>query len=105
MTTVARSPSGRVQRRAAPASPPRHPVPTGVLPGEAEAALRARVHLRTREIALLAGRRPPEVEQSDYEQAKREVSAEIAAGVTAPGPSPALGEADRTSDLGEPCCV
>jgi hypothetical protein len=75
------------------------------MPGEPEASLRARVHLRTREIALRAGRRPPDVEQSDYEQAKREVSVEIAAGMTAPGPSAALEEADRAGDLGEPSCA
>lgn len=37
---------------------------------------RARVDARTRELALLAGRAPPYVTQSDYEQAKREVTGE-----------------------------
>ncbi len=37
---------------------------------------RARVDARTHELALLAGRSPPHVTQSDYEQAKREVTGE-----------------------------
>jgi hypothetical protein len=37
---------------------------------------RERVHDRTRELALLAGRVPPHVCQDDYEQAKREVTGE-----------------------------
>lgn len=37
---------------------------------------RARVDARTHELALLAGRVPPHVTQSDYEQAKREVTGE-----------------------------
>lgn len=37
---------------------------------------RAIVNLRTRELALRAGRTPSQVEQSDYEQAKREVTGE-----------------------------
>ena len=35
---------------------------------------RERVDARTHELALLAGRAPPHVTQSDYEQAKREVT-------------------------------
>ncbi len=37
---------------------------------------RERVHARTRELALIAGRLPPHVTQSDYEQARREVTGE-----------------------------
>ncbi len=37
---------------------------------------RERVHARTRELALIAGRTPPHVAQVDYEQAKREVTGE-----------------------------
>lgn len=37
---------------------------------------RDRVGLRTRELALLAGRRPPTVTQADYEQAKQDVTGE-----------------------------
>ena len=37
---------------------------------------RERVDARTHELALLAGRPPPHVTQSDYEQAKREVTGE-----------------------------
>lgn len=37
---------------------------------------RAAVHVRTQELALQAGREPPEVSQADYEQAKREVTGE-----------------------------
>ena len=37
---------------------------------------RAMVHLRTHELALLAGRVPPDVSQTDYEQAKRDVTGE-----------------------------
>jgi hypothetical protein len=34
------------------------------------------LHARTRELALLAGRPPPQVAQADYEQAKRELIGE-----------------------------
>ncbi len=37
---------------------------------------RERVHVRTQQLALRAGRVPPEVAQSDYEQAKLEVTGE-----------------------------
>ena len=37
---------------------------------------RAMVHARARELALIAGRPPPHVEQVDYEQAKRELTGE-----------------------------
>lgn len=37
---------------------------------------RGRVHARTCELALLAGRIPPHVDQVDYEQAKRDVTGE-----------------------------
>lgn len=37
---------------------------------------RERVHARTRQLALLAGRVPPQVSQTDYEQAKREITSE-----------------------------
>ena len=37
---------------------------------------RALVNLRTHEIALHAGRKPPLIIQSDYEQAKREITGE-----------------------------
>ena len=37
---------------------------------------RAMVHLRTHELALLAGRVPPDVSQTDYEQAKRDITGE-----------------------------
>lgn len=37
---------------------------------------RERVHARTRELALEAGRVPPHVAQVDYEQAKRDVTGE-----------------------------
>lgn len=36
----------------------------------------ARLHLRTRELAVLAGRLPHNVNQIDYEQAKRDVTGE-----------------------------
>jgi hypothetical protein len=55
-----------------PAKPslPRRKVPgTGATP-------RARVDARTRELAQLAGRLPQAISQSDYEQAKREVTGE-----------------------------
>ncbi len=35
---------------------------------------RAQVHNRARELAVIAGRVPPEVSQTDYEQAKRELT-------------------------------
>jgi hypothetical protein len=37
---------------------------------------RQRVHARTCELAVLAGRVPPQVAQLDYEQAKRELTGE-----------------------------
>jgi hypothetical protein len=37
---------------------------------------RAAVHVRTQELAVLAGRVPPQVLQADYEQAKREITGE-----------------------------
>lgn len=37
---------------------------------------RAAVHVRTQELAALAGRVHPEVSQADYEQAKREITGE-----------------------------
>lgn len=37
---------------------------------------RESVQARTRELALLAGRAPPHVTQTDYEQAKRELTGE-----------------------------
>ena len=37
---------------------------------------RERVHARTQQLALLAGRLPPQVSQTDYEQAKREITGE-----------------------------
>lgn len=37
---------------------------------------RASIRARTRELALRAGRIPPQVTQSDYEQAKRELTGE-----------------------------
>jgi hypothetical protein len=37
---------------------------------------RERVGLRTRELAALAGRSPLDITQTDYEQAKREVTGE-----------------------------
>ena len=37
---------------------------------------RASIRARTRELALLAGRVPPHVAQTDYEQAKRELTGE-----------------------------
>ncbi len=40
------------------------------------AVTRERVLARTRELAELAGRTPPAVAQSDYEQAKRELTGE-----------------------------
>jgi hypothetical protein len=39
-------------------------------------ATRQGVHARTCELALLAGRVPPQVAQLDYEQAKRELTGE-----------------------------
>lgn len=39
-------------------------------------ATRARVHVRTQQLALRAGRVPPEVSQTDYEQAKRDITGE-----------------------------
>lgn len=44
--------------------------------GTTPSAKRRRVADRTKELALLAGRVPPQVDQSDYEQAKREVTGE-----------------------------
>lgn len=37
---------------------------------------REMVHARARELALIAGRRPPQVQQANYEQAKRELTGE-----------------------------
>jgi hypothetical protein len=37
---------------------------------------RAMVHLRAKELSLIAGRIPPQVAQADYEQAKRELGGE-----------------------------
>lgn len=37
---------------------------------------REMIAIRTRELAVLAGRIPPYVEQTDYEQAKRELTGE-----------------------------
>jgi hypothetical protein len=37
---------------------------------------RAMVHARTKELALIAGRIPPEVSQVDYQQAQRELAGE-----------------------------
>lgn len=37
---------------------------------------RAMLHARTRELAAKAGRIPPDVTQTDYEQAKRELTGE-----------------------------
>jgi hypothetical protein len=37
---------------------------------------RAMVHMRTKELALIAGRIPPQVGQADYEQAQRELGGE-----------------------------
>lgn len=37
---------------------------------------RAAVHIRTQELAALAGRVAPQVSQADYEQAKREITGE-----------------------------
>lgn len=37
---------------------------------------REQVHVRTQQLAVLAGRVPPQVSQADYEQAKREVTGE-----------------------------
>jgi hypothetical protein len=37
---------------------------------------RAMVHQRTHELAMLAGRVPPDVAQADYEQAKRDITGE-----------------------------
>ena len=37
---------------------------------------REMVHMRTRELAVEAGRAPPQVSQVDYEQAKRELTGE-----------------------------
>jgi hypothetical protein len=44
---------------------------TGVAP-----VSRERVHARARELALIAGRTPPQVAQADYEQATRELTGE-----------------------------
>ncbi|MCC5025350.1 MAG: hypothetical protein J6386_22370 [Candidatus Synoicihabitans palmerolidicus] len=41
-----------------------------------KSTLRERVHHRTQELAVFAGRIPPEIAQSDYEQAKRELTGE-----------------------------
>jgi hypothetical protein len=46
---------------------PQDPMTTGSL-------IDQRVHARTCELALLAGRAPSQVSQSDYEQARREIS-------------------------------
>ena len=45
-------------------------------PNAAGRASRAAVHLRTQELAALAGREHPQVSQADYEQAKREITGE-----------------------------
>lgn len=49
---------------------PAPPTPTAVL------TLRQQVHRRTHELAVLAGRIPPAIAQSDYKQAKRELTGE-----------------------------
>lgn len=48
----------------------------GPVPGDAPPSQRRRVGERTKELARLAGRVPPQVDQSDYEQAKLEVTGE-----------------------------
>lgn len=64
---------------AQPASAQSHPIPTA----------RERLHRRTCELAVLAGRQPLEVTMADYEQAKQEVASEVPTGrqdnSTAPG--------------------
>lgn len=45
-------------------------------PKTARHASRAAVHVRTQELAALAGRVHPQVSQADYEQAKREITGE-----------------------------
>lgn len=45
-------------------------------PPKAGRATRARVYARTRELAVKAGRPPLQVSQSDYEQARRELTGE-----------------------------
>jgi hypothetical protein len=45
---------------------------TGNSPGQGSVT-REQVHARTLELASLAGREPPDVAQSDYEQAKRDL--------------------------------
>lgn len=54
------------QFNAQPASAPLRKVPTA----------RERLHQRTRELAVLAGRQPLQVTKADYEQAKQEVTGE-----------------------------
>lgn len=47
--------------------------PTAFPPGIFAVTLCAELRVRTRELALLAGRMPLEVSQADYEQAKRKL--------------------------------
>lgn len=56
-----------------PPSPGRPRSGTSTLP---RVVTREMVHVRTRELALRAGRIPPQVAQIDYEQAKRELTGE-----------------------------
>lgn len=46
------------------------------LPRAPARVTRDMVYARTRELALLAGRIPPQVSQIDYEQARRELTGE-----------------------------
>jgi hypothetical protein len=50
---------------------------------------RERLHRRTLELAARAGRTPPDVAQSDYEQAKRELVGEWVESKSADGSHPA----------------
>ena len=53
------------------------PAPTAIEhPKEGRSQIREMLHVRTRELALHAGRIPPHVSQLDYEQAKRELTGE-----------------------------
>ncbi|MET0261575.1 MAG: hypothetical protein ABW223_01665 [Rariglobus sp.] len=54
----------------------RNAVPTPARPIFDDLVTSEQLHARTRALALIAGRIPPHVLQVDYEQAKRDLSAE-----------------------------
>jgi hypothetical protein len=72
MSTLLTAKAGQMQRTS---EEPSRAFYTSGFPSERE-TLRELLHVRTRELAVLAGRRSIDVTKPDYEQAKRELTGE-----------------------------